>query len=56
MLIPDLAAKSGVNVRTIREIESGDWARTVQARVQRGLAKALGLKPIDLFTSEGIAR
>ena len=56
MLIPDLVDKSGVNARTIREIESGDWARTVQARVQRGLAKALGLKPIDLFTSEGLAR
>ena len=56
MLIPELAAKSGVNARTIRDIESGDWARKAQARIQRGLAKALGVKPTDLFNSEGIAR
>lgn len=55
LLPEDVAKRSGVHVRTIKDLEAGD-ERKVQSRVQRGIAKALGVKPITLFTSEGFAR
>ena len=57
MLPEDLAVKSGVHVRTIKELEVAvEKKRKVQSRVQKGIARALGLKPVDLFTSDGYAR
>lgn len=55
LLVEDLALKAGVHVRTIKELESGD-KRKVQARVQRGIAKALSLRPIELFNEAGICK
>lgn len=55
LLPEDVAKRSGVHVRTIKDLEAGQ-ERKVQSRVQKGLAKALGVKPIALFTSEGFAR
>jgi transcriptional regulator with XRE-family HTH domain len=55
MVIVELAAKAGVSMPTIRKIEDGK-ATNVQARIQRGLAKALGLKPSDLFNPNGYAK
>lgn len=56
MLVQDLSIKAGVSIDTIRDIESGTYARRVQPRVQRGLARALKCRPADLFDGDGRAR
>ena len=55
LLPEDVAKRSGVHVRTIKELEAGD-GRKVQSRVQRGISKALGVKPIEIFTSDGVTK
>ena len=54
MMPETLAQKAGIHLRTLREIE-GDAGRRVQARIRRGIAKALGCKPTELFSADGVA-
>lgn len=55
LLPEDVAKVAGCHLRTIQLLEQGHRQK-VQSRVQKGISKALGLKPVDLFTSEGFAR
>ena len=46
-----LARESRVSYRTIHDMESGVYARTVQPRIQEDLARVLGTGVLSLFTT-----